>query len=277
MASRTPPQEHFNRGFGKPGWIYVVRNDLLREDIYKVGYTLRSPDVRANELNTEQRGGTSRIGFFSLVFAAAVLNAQGAEAALFRRLQPVRESSGKEFVNAPIELIIGEMLHIQKVDNEASVAFKACPTCGTVIKFCPHPSVRHICTLCKSAFRSTATGEVIAGAGNLRFGKTFVLPTEKFSASARSPLANAFLGLRNAVRQYCSQQIGAKAFLIEVEHWSSMEPPLDRSPPEPRAKPTRMASKPKRKERLQDGYRECESCLAVYRPDIENCPECGQS
>lgn len=252
----------------------MVRNDLLREDIYKVGYTLRTPDVRTRELNTEQRGGTSRIGFFSLVFAAAVLDAQGAEAALFRRLQPVRESGGKEFINAPVELIIGELLNIQKKDNEAKLAIKACPSCGSTIQFCPHPAVRHICPRCKSAFRSDETGNVTAGAGDLIFGKTYLLPSEKFGPSTRSPLASAFLGLRNAVRLYCNNQMSAKAFLIEVDQWSNLDPPLDRSPPEPRAQPAKRTSSTKGTTRLQDGYRECENCLTPYRPEVEDCPEC---
>ena len=69
----------------------------MREDLYKVGCTgNQNPEVRTEQLNSEQRSGTSRLGFFNLVFAAAVLDAQGCEAALLRRVEVLRESRGKD-------------------------------------------------------------------------------------------------------------------------------------------------------------------------------------
>ena len=129
MGKKNSSPESFNRGFGKLGWVYVARNNMHRDDVYKVGYTEKTPEQRVASLNTEQRNRTSQIGFFSLMYAVAVLDAQGCEQALFTRVERVLESERKEFINAPLELIVGELLHIQKADNAKVQATRVCVNC----------------------------------------------------------------------------------------------------------------------------------------------------
>lgn len=272
----------FNKNHGKPGWLYVARNDLMREDIYKVGCTAQpNPETRTTSLNTEQRGGTSRIGFFNLVYAVAVLDAQGSEAALLRRLEVLKESKGKEFVHAPLELIIGELLHIQKRDLETAVAVAPCQACGINNRFSPHPYVKYGCGHCQTPFVFVAPGLTRRATNEDRFTHVYsaldsMLPTQ------HSPLAKAFMQMRKTMASYFDGDIDEEQVYEQLKHWLDKDPPLDRTPllyqkaPAAPRKPKARSLKIK----TQKGWVECPSCLSSVKPDLDDlaiCLECGWS
>ncbi len=278
----TKDKGDFNNNHGKPGWVYVARNDLLREDIYKVGCTVSSsPETRTTSLNTEQRSGTSRIGFFNLIYAAAVFDAQGCEAALLRRLEVLKESRGKEFVNAPLDLIIGEILYIQSRDLRDFSATANCPSCGAVAIYPPHPFVWHPCSHCSSKFVHLAPG--ILRHADHRDPHTLVYSAiDKLKPAHHSPLAAAFIGLRDDLREYLHGSLTDDEASVRFEHWTALEPPLDRAPllyQKPVAR-KRQGIPRARTLKTRSGWIECANCLASIKPDADGvaiCLECGWS
>lgn len=119
----------FQKNHGKPGWVYVTRNDLMREDIYKVGCTAQQhPEKRTSQLNSGAAQTEHRASGFSTSFLQ-LLCSSSHEAALLRRVEVLKESRGKEFVNAPLDLILGELLHIQKKDLQTVSSVAHRPSC----------------------------------------------------------------------------------------------------------------------------------------------------
>lgn len=88
---------------------------------------------------------------FNLIYAAAVLDAQGSETALLRRLEMLKESKGKEFVHAPLELIVGEILHI-KARPAGGHSCRAMPCLWRQQQVPAAPFVRYGCGHCNAAF-----------------------------------------------------------------------------------------------------------------------------
>lgn len=271
----------FNKNHDKPGWVYVARNDLMREDLYKIGCTtLRHPETRTAQLNSEQRGGTSRIGFFNLVLAVAVLDAQGCEAALLRRLDVLKESKGKEFVNAPLDLIVGEVLYIQKRDLETKVAVAPCPGCHRNNKFSAHPYIKFACGHCHTPFVFVAPGITRHATDQDNYWRVYSA-IEKVEPINHSPLAKAFLQMRDTVRDYVAGKLCENDFKERIKHWVDHEPPLDRSPllyqkppssRKPRAQPAKL--------KTRKGWVECPECFCSIEPDMDGlsiCLECGWS
>ena len=282
MAKQKLPPEHFARGFGKPGWVYVARNDMHREDIYKIGYTTDTPESRVQKLNTEQRNRTSQIGFFSLMYACAVLDAQGCEQTLFERIGRLRESERKEFVNAPFELIMGELLHIQKRDHQKTVATEACQACGTVMRFCPLPQVVHFCHCCGARFQCSSDGRLSVPIASINRMKSYTPNPDAFLSTRRSPLAELFVRSQSAVNKFLEGEISDEEFVDEIGEWRFYAPPLDRAPPQPKPPPT--ARKPRvRASQIptsRKGFMDCPQCLSSVRldPKLEpECLECGWS
>lgn len=257
----------------------------MREDLYKVGCTgNQNPEVRTEQLNSEQRSGTSRLGFFNLVFAAAVLDAQGCEAALLRRVEVLRESRGKEFVNAPLELIIGELLHIQKVDHSTARATAACPHCGAINSLCPHPLIKTQCAACSGWFVFLAPGILRPAAAQDRHTATY-FAADALHPTERSPLASAFLELRDSTRILAYEDGDMDAAADRIFHWIDYDPPLDRSPllyqrssPASKKTPQTRAPRSKPLPKVRPGSLECPDCLAAFpiaKDDPSICPECG--
>lgn len=280
MAKAKPPPEHFARGFGKPGWVYVARNDMHREDIYKIGYTTDTPESRVQKLNTEQRNRTSQIGFFSLMYACAVLDAQGCEQKLFERIGRLRESERKEFVNAPLELIVGELLHIQKGDHQKTVATAACQSCGVVMRFCPLPQVVHFCPSCGTRFQCGSDGRCSMPIPSINRVQSYAPNQDAFLPTRRSPLAEAFVLSQTAVNRYFEGESSDEEFIDEIAEWQFYAPPLDRTPLPP--KPASAAKTPRARASKvptsRKGWMDCPQCLSSVQldPDADpKCVECG--
>jgi hypothetical protein len=281
MPSKKPTPGHFERGFGKPGWVYVARNDLHREDIYKIGYTEQTPEERVRKLNTEQKNRTSQIGFYQLVYAVAVLDSQGCEQALFKRIGRLLESSKKEFANAPLELIIGELLAIQKKDNASAVSRHECVGCGMVVSFCPLPQAKHSCPACRTEFQCNHKGapnwRVSADARPIRYFS----PGFTHEMRRHSPIAKAYLDLRGAVKNYLEGYWSDDDFFDVIDALIEVDVEFDRAQPAP--KPPRHERKPTtRIPRSRKGWMDCPDCRSSVRVDpageiIYACPECGWS
>lgn len=274
----------FQKNHGKPGWVYVSRNDLMREDLYKVGCTAQQhPETRTTQLNSEQRNGTSRIGFFNLLFAVAVFDAQGCEAALLRRVEALKESRGKEFVNAPLDLLLGELLHIQKRDLQAVSAIAICPSCSKPNRFAPHPYAKQFCGHCSAPFVPITPSSLRPATENDKHTLVFSA-LDGAEPSHHSPLAQAFIQLRDAVRCYLHGDLTDDEFLARTEHWSSYDPPLDRTPmlyQKPPQKPRKARSaKIVARYKVRKGWLECPQCLSSVKPEDDGlaiCLECGWS
>jgi hypothetical protein len=90
--------------FGKPGVVYILSNDGLREGWYKVGCSTRSGAIRASELNEDATTGTP--GLFKCVFQIKTKDCGLAEATVFEKLSIHRRGKwGQEYFECNIESI----------------------------------------------------------------------------------------------------------------------------------------------------------------------------
>lgn len=278
MAKAKPSPEHFERGHGKVGWVYVARNDMHREDLYKIGYTEQSPESRVLKLNTEQRNRTSQIGFFSLLYACAVFDAQGCEQALFERIGRLRESERKEFVNAPLELIVGELLHIQKRDHQKVTAAAVCQACEVIMHFCPLPQVVHFCQCCGARFQCTPEGRLSIPIPSINRIKAYAPNPDAFLPTRRSPLAEAFVLSQSSVNRYFECDISLDEFVSEIDKWQFYAPPFDRAPPP--SKPAPAAKTPRARASKvptsRKGWMDCPQCLSSVQLDPDDDPTCAE-
>lgn len=281
MGKKKPTPEHFSRGFGKAGWVYIARNNMHQDDVYKVGYTEKTPEQRIASLNTEQRNRTSQIGFFTLMHACAVLDAQGCEQELFGRVARLLESERKEFVNAPLEILVGELLHIQKSDNSRVQATRICFNCTDVMTFCPLPQATLSCANCGALFQCTESGDIISGAKPSHRKKSYKPSTDFTKKVKRSPLAEAYIRLHSALKNYAVEGIWDEDDILnELDGMLSFSPALDREISESRPLPAPRFSRPKiaKTPRSRKGWMDCPDCLSSIQ--LENgqdteCPECG--
>jgi len=280
MAKKKPSPEHFERDRGEPGWVYVARNDMHREDVYKVGYTKLTPEHRVKDLNSEQRNRTSQIGFFTLIYACAVLDAYGCEQAFFDRVGRLREAERKEFVNAPLELIAGELLQIQKRDNHKKLATAECQACKTIFHFCPLPQVVHFCPKCGTRFRCTADGRPRPPDPEADRVRSYAASPDAFLPSRRSPLAEAFIRLQAAVRKFAIDgELTDDEFMEEMGSWQPYTPPLDRAPPARKPPPSPKKPRAKRPPKVptsRKGWMDCPVCLSSVQLDPDETPKCAE-
>ena len=85
-----------------PGYLYLMRSGTHSVDIYKIGKTKRSPDVRARELS----GATGVPTKFEVLYTREVGDVDVVEREAHRRLRPYRISQRREFFRcSPQEII----------------------------------------------------------------------------------------------------------------------------------------------------------------------------
>lgn len=149
---------HFARHSGLPGHVYVARADEHGADIFKVGYTTRSPDDRVKHLNDEQRRATSGIARFRLVVAVPVADAYGAEQAVLAAVRAHRISKRKEFVRMPLVELQRVIEEEAAFVNERTIAFRQCPACKETVRFVPQPGREVICNHCAAVLELGPTG-----------------------------------------------------------------------------------------------------------------------
>ena len=76
-----------------PSYLYVLRSPAHGKDIYKVGYTDRDPEKRAQELSSYSGSPVA----FLVVQAWAVIDGRSAEKAAHKYLENFRLASNREF------------------------------------------------------------------------------------------------------------------------------------------------------------------------------------
>ncbi|MCY4559119.1 MAG: GIY-YIG nuclease family protein [Chloroflexi bacterium] len=99
----------------KPGYVYVVRSGSQRLDVYKIGKTSRTPELRAAELTRPTGVPTP----FEVLARWEVGDIDLLEKQAHNRLRAYRVSRKREFFRAPLSLITGE---IEAVVRQHSVA-----------------------------------------------------------------------------------------------------------------------------------------------------------
>jgi len=84
---------------GKPGVVYILANDALRDDVFKIGQSTRSGNARASELNAEGKTGMPKR--YRCIFEVSTDDCGRAEKNVHRRLMNRRMS--KEFFRVELE------------------------------------------------------------------------------------------------------------------------------------------------------------------------------
>ncbi len=91
-----------------PGAIYVMRSAIHPANVFKVGFTRRSPTERAAELTSN----TGSPDGFHVMQTWTVENCSAVEAQIHRVLAPYRINSRREFFQAPYERIFEAILRV---------------------------------------------------------------------------------------------------------------------------------------------------------------------
>jgi hypothetical protein len=90
------------------GWLYVMRCPLMEDDIYKVGWSSRSPSTRAEELSK----ATGVPMAYIVVESWEVDDARRIEVTIHQALTAYRINPKREFFKAPFEKIRNEIVSI---------------------------------------------------------------------------------------------------------------------------------------------------------------------
>lgn len=88
------------------GFVYVLTNDAFAPDLLKIGFTRRTPDVRAKELYEKISGVP---GKFQVKHSVQISNCIAAEEIVHRRLDRYRYNRNREFFKLPLSLAISEI------------------------------------------------------------------------------------------------------------------------------------------------------------------------
>ena len=88
-----------------PGTIYVMRSPSHERDLYKIGLTGRSVDVRAQEIGQSTGGPLS----FGVLGNWETVDCSSLEAQVHRQLAQYRVSKRREFFRAPLAIIVGRI------------------------------------------------------------------------------------------------------------------------------------------------------------------------
>ena len=92
---------------GKEGWVYVLTNEAM-PGLVKVGYTMKDPAIRAEELYKDSKNGavTGVPMPFVVVYKALVVNPYQVEQAVHKELESKRVNNSREFFRCePVEAI----------------------------------------------------------------------------------------------------------------------------------------------------------------------------
>lgn len=97
LASSTTPLPHGP----DPGWIYVMRTVMHPLNVFKVGLTRRTPDLRARELS-----GTGSPDKFLVVHQWPTPDCAAAEREIHSRIKSTRVSEDREFFEMPLRDLV---------------------------------------------------------------------------------------------------------------------------------------------------------------------------
>lgn len=100
-----------------PGYIYLMRNDSLKDNIYKCGFTKKTPEKRRISLSN------SSIPFeYEIIHASHVIDCQLAERFLFNLINDFRHAENREFFECyDAEIIVSYINYVSYTINSCNV------------------------------------------------------------------------------------------------------------------------------------------------------------
>lgn len=102
------------------GFIYVMRNAQYERNIYKIGFTKRTSDVRANDLSRT----SGILDYFAVMQDWEVTDCVAAEKEIHKRLASFRVTNRREFFKAPYQEIFPVIHEVVDAINNAAKAGK---------------------------------------------------------------------------------------------------------------------------------------------------------
>ena len=117
-SKSTKDRGDYRRNHGRPGVLYILDNQGLREGWFKIGCSTRSGSVRARELNDEATTGTP--GVFRCIFEVQTLDCGLAEERVFIELAESRNGKwGQEYFTIDSEIAKSVIRNVcQKIDEQ---------------------------------------------------------------------------------------------------------------------------------------------------------------
>lgn len=86
----------------EPGFIYILRNSSLKENLVKIGLTRRTSEIRAAELSRH----TGVAQAFDVLYEEMVCNCELAEKLVHQRLEKFRINEQREFFDVPSKIAV---------------------------------------------------------------------------------------------------------------------------------------------------------------------------
>ena len=138
----------------KEGWVYILTNEAM-PGLVKVGYTMKDPAIRAEELYKDSKTGavTGVPMPFVVAYKALVVNPYQVEQAVHKELESKRINNNREFFKCELSETIAAIQQVTTVkyedakhrdsltkdtskevdfENDANIVYK--------LKFAPDPS-----------------------------------------------------------------------------------------------------------------------------------------
>lgn len=103
------------------GFIYVMRNAQYERNIYKIGFTKRTSDVRANDLSRT----SGVLDYFAVMQDWEVTDCVAAEKEIHKRLASFRVTDRREFFKAPYQEIFPVIHDVVEAINHAAKSGKS--------------------------------------------------------------------------------------------------------------------------------------------------------
>ena len=103
------------------GWVYVLTNEAM-PGLVKVGYTMKDPAIRAEELYKDSKNGavTGVPLPFNVAYKAWVINPYTVEQSVHKSLAPKRLNENREFFKCSTEEAIQHIRQVAKAKFEES-------------------------------------------------------------------------------------------------------------------------------------------------------------
>lgn len=132
-AFRFMPQGNspVSNGRNESGYVYIMRNDSLPENCFKIGLTRESPERRASELSSATGVPTG----FEVVYYRETSDCRASESAIHRELADCRVSRNREFFNCSLELAIDAVNRHCQSFTEGSTSVEGHAPCPSEHEF----------------------------------------------------------------------------------------------------------------------------------------------
>ena len=104
---------------GKEGWVYVLTNEAM-PGLVKVGYTMKDPAIRAQDLyNDPKIGALAGVPMpFVVAYKALVVNPYQVEQAVHKELESKRINNNREFFKCELSETIAAIQQVTTVKYE---------------------------------------------------------------------------------------------------------------------------------------------------------------